>query len=78
MIERTFHGSNAGYIVLVLAGFYLAGAAWLTDYFIDETDSPPMSEDYKERHALKATKVTRPMMSGVGLCIAGFGIWKML
>ena len=60
MIERMIGGHNSGYWVLVASGLYMAVYACFTDYFIDESDSPPMSEEDKERYALKATKVTRP------------------
>jgi hypothetical protein len=58
---------------MVLLGLYLAVDACYADYFVDESDSAPMSEEDKERYALKATKVTRPIMIAIYLCIAGFG-----
>ena len=70
-------GHNSGYWVLLAFGLYMAIYACFADYFIDESDSSPMSEEDKQRYALKATKVTRPIVIVVALSIAGFGVWKM-
>lgn len=77
MISRILNGPNSGYAVLVVGGLSLALYACFTDYFVDESESSPMSEEDKERYALKATKVTRPIMIVIFLPVAGFGMWKM-
>ena len=77
ILDRLSSGPNSGYFVLLVAGIFCAANACIADYFVDESDSPPMSEADKEQYGLKATKVTRPIMVGIFLLVAGFATWKM-
>ena len=77
ILDRLTNGPNAGYFVMFVAGIFCAVSACFADYFVDESESVPMSEGDKEKYALKATKITRPIMVGLFLSIACFAIWKM-
>jgi hypothetical protein len=71
-----FHGPHSDYLLFLAVALFLAVRSWFVDNFIDESESAP-SDVARESHGLKATKVTRPIMSMVFLLIAGFALWKM-
>lgn len=68
--------AHPGYIVFVGVAVFLAVRACFVDVFMDESETPP-SEYAREKRGLKATKVTRPIMIGVFVLMAAFGVWKM-
>jgi hypothetical protein len=73
LISRIAHPR---YIVFVGVAAFCAVRACFVDVFIDESESAP-SEFAREKRGLKATKVTRPIMIGVFVSLAAFGVWKM-
>ena len=68
--------AHPGYLIFAAIGVFNALRACFVDVFIDESESAP-SQSAREQRGLKATKVTRPIMVGVFLLMAAFGIWKM-
>jgi len=70
------HVAHPGYIVFVGVAVFCAVRACFVDVFMDESESAP-SEYASEKRGLKATKVTRPIMIGVFVLMAAFGVWKM-
>jgi hypothetical protein len=75
-MSRLFHGPHFNYVFVLVPAIILAIRSCLVDVFIDETESPP-TEDARERHGLKATKVTRPIMVSAFALIAAVAAWKM-
>ena len=70
------HVAHPGYIVFVGVAVFCTIRAWFVDVFMDESEAAP-SEYARGKRGLKATKVTRPIMLGVFLLMAAFGVWKM-
>ncbi|MDP9052015.1 MAG: hypothetical protein M3O31_15045 [Acidobacteriota bacterium] len=75
--DRLLHGPHSGYIVLLIPAVILAIRSCFVDVFIGETESPP-SEDAREKHGWKATKITRPIMVAEFGLMAAFAVWQML
>ena len=75
-MNHFFDGRHAGYIVFLVTALFLAVRSCFVDVFIDESDSAP-SDEATEARGWKATKVTRSIMVGVFLLMAGFAGWKM-
>jgi hypothetical protein len=73
VISRIAHPA---YIVFLGVAAFCAVRACFVDVFIDESESAP-SEFAREKRGLKATKVTRPIMIGIFVLIAVFGVWRM-
>ncbi len=76
MIVRLLHGPHSGYVFFFSVAIFLAIRSCFVDVFIDESESAP-SEIARERHGLKATKITRPIMVTIFLLMAVFAVWKM-
>lgn len=71
-----FHGPHSGYTALLVVAILLFVRASFDDVFIDESESVP-SEIANEKHGLKATRITRPIMMAIPLFIAAFAVWKL-
>jgi hypothetical protein len=69
--------THPGYIVFIAVAIFCAVRACFVDVFIDESESAP-SEFAREKHGLKATKVTSPIMVLVFVLMGAFGVWKMV
>jgi hypothetical protein len=76
VVGRLFYGPHRGYIFFFAAAIFNAVRSYFVDVFIDESESAP-SEIARERHGLKATNVTRPIMVTIFLLAAAFAVWKM-
>jgi len=72
-----FHGPHSGYIVVFIAAIILAVRSCVVDVFIDETESPP-TEEAREKHGWKATRITPPIMVTAFVLMAVFAGWEML
>ena len=76
MLQRMLFGPNSGFLVIAAIAFYLAISSLSADVFLDESESAPLSDEERQLHGLKATKVTRPLVFGGFLMMAIFCLWK--
>jgi hypothetical protein len=76
IIIHLLYGPHSGFTIILIGAIILTVRAFYYDVFIDESESAP-SEEATEKHGIKATKVTRPIMIGIPLLIAAFAIWKL-